>query len=122
MPLGGNVMSTDPDTESARIEAAALLAIPNLADVSDAQFRGAACVWDGVILSPATAIDLGPRRIRLLDGHVTVRPRGCRSCVAERVPAVREGHAGTCEACVDNPAGGCDIAGGLRRLEMAVTR
>lgn len=122
MPLGGSVMNTDPDTEPARIDAAVLLPVPDLARVSDPQFRGAACVWCGVILAPATAVDLGERRIRRLDRHATVRPRGCRLCVAEHLPAVQQGHAGTCEACVDNPAGGCEIGGGLRRLELSVTR
>ncbi|GAA3852768.1 hypothetical protein GCM10023084_03730 [Streptomyces lacrimifluminis] len=99
----------------------ALLPLPEMAALSDAQVRGAACAWCAVILAPATAVDLGPRRIRLLDRHITVRPRGCRMCVAERVPAVLENHIGMCEQCVDNPAG-CDTARGLRRLEMTVTR
>ena len=113
-------MSTDPDTEPARVEAAALLPL-DLADVSDAQFRGAACAWCAVILYPATAVDLGERRIRLLDGHITARPRGCRPCTAERVVATRQRHVEGCEQCVDSPAV-CDTARALRHLEMTVTR
>lgn len=107
--------------ESSTVEAAALLLLPDLGALSDAQFRGAACVWDGVILSPATAVDLGPRPVRLLDKHITVRPRGCRSCVAERVPAVLESHVGMCEQCADSPIG-CETARGLRHLGLAVTQ
>lgn len=103
------------------VEAAALLLLPDMARMSDAQVRGAACAWCAVILSPATAVDLGERRIRLLDRHVIVRPRGCRTCVAARVSAVLENHIGMCERCVDNVAN-CELGSGLRRLEMAVTR
>lgn len=99
------------------VEAAALLPLPHHGDQSDAQFRGAACAWCAVILAPATAVDLGPRPIRLLDGHITTRPRGCRNCVAEQLPAVQQRHAAMCERCVDNPAG-CDTATALRRLQL----
>lgn len=112
-------MNTDPDT--APVEAASLLPLPDMARMSDAQVRGAACAWCAVTLAPATAVDLGVRRIRLLDRHITVRPRGCRMCVADRVPAVLEGHVGMCEQCVDNIAE-CETGQGLRRLELAVTR
>lgn len=103
------------------VEAAALLPLPDMARMSDAQVRGAACAWCAVILAPATAVDLGPRRIRLLDRHITVRPRGCRTCVADRMPAVLENHAGMCEQCVDDVAV-CETARALRHLEMAVSR
>jgi len=93
----------------------------DLAAVSDPQFRGAACAWCAVILAPATAVDLGPRRIRLLDGHITSRPRGCRACVAEHLPATQQAHAAGCEQCVDTP-GVCETARTLRHLEMTVTR
>lgn len=99
----------------------ALLPLPEMAALSDPQVRGAACAWCAVILAPATAVDLGPRRIRLLDKHITVRPRGCRMCVAERVPAVLAGHVGMCGQCVDNLAD-CEVGSGLRRLEVTVTR
>lgn len=103
------------------VEAAALLPLPDMARMSDAQVRGAACAWCAVILAPATAVDLGPRRIRLLDRHITVRPRGCRTCVVARMPAVLENHAGMCEQCVDDVAV-CETARALRHLEMAVSR
>ena len=52
------------------VEAAALLPLPDMARMSDAQVRGAACAWCAVVLAPATAVDLGLRRIRLLDRHI----------------------------------------------------
>lgn len=118
MPLGGSVKSTDPDT--APVEPASLLPL-NKKPLSDPQLRGAACAWCAVILAPATAVDLGLRRIRLLDRHITVRPRGCRTCVAEHLPATQRAHAAGCEQCVDAP-GVCETARALRHLEMTVTR
>ena len=109
-------MNTDPDTEPARVEAGALLPL-DLAAASDPQVRGAACAWCAVILAPATAVDLGERRIRLLDRHITVRPRGCRVCVTQHLPATRQAHVAGCEQCVDNPAV-CDTARALRHLEL----
>lgn len=103
------------------VEAAALLPLPDMARMSDAQVRGAACAWCAVILAPATAVDLGPRPIRLLDRHITVRPRGCRTCVAEHLPATQQAHAAGCEQCADAP-GICETARALRHLEMTVTR
>lgn len=102
-------------------EAAVLLPLPDLAAMSDPQFRGAACAWCAVILAPATAVDLGERRIRLLDRHLTARPRGCRLCVAEQLPATQQRHVDGCEQCVDAP-GVCETARALRHLEMTVTR
>ena len=114
-----DVQSDAQHTQGA-VVAGALIPL-DLADVSDRQFRGAACAWCGVILSPATAVDLGPRRIRLLDGHLTTRPRGCRTCAVDHVRAARQRHAEGCEQCVDSP-GICDTARALRHLEMTVTR
>lgn len=102
------------------VEAAALLLLPDMARASDPQVRGAACVWCAVILAPATAVDLGPRPIRLLDRHITVRPRGCRVCVAEQLPATQQAHVAGCEQCVDNP-GLCETARALRHLELTVS-
>lgn len=113
-------VQSDAQHTQGTVVAGALIPL-DLTAVSDPQFRGAACAWCAVILSPATAVDLGPRRIRLLDRHLTARPRGCRTCVADRVPAVREGHVGMCEQCADSVTG-CEIGSGLRRLEMTVTR
>lgn len=112
-------MNTDPNAEPARIEAVILLPLPDMARMSDPQVRGAACAWCAVILAPATAVDLGPRPIRLLDGHITVRPRGCRVCVAKQLPATQQAHVAGCEQCVDNPAV-CDIARALRHLELTM--
>lgn len=113
-------VQSDAQHTQGTVVAGALLPL-DLAAVSDPQFRGAACAWCAVILSPATAVDLGARRIRLLDGHLTARPRGCRMCVAARVPAVLENHTGMCEQCVDSMAD-CETGSALRRLELAVAR
>ncbi|MBW8739926.1 MAG: hypothetical protein JF621_23380 [Streptomyces turgidiscabies] len=103
------------------VEAAALLPLPDTARMSDAPVRGAACAWCAVILAPATAVDLGLRRIRLLDRHITVRPRGCRICVAEHLAATQQAHAAGCEQCVDAP-GVCETARALRHIELVVSR
>lgn len=98
-----------------------LLPLPSLNDQSGQQQRGIACVWCAVTLATDTAVDLGPRLIRLLSNHVTMYPRGCRLCVAERIPAARQDHVAGCEQCVDAP-GVCETARALRHLEMTVTR
>lgn len=95
--------------------------LPDVAGLSDHQVRGKACVWCGITLAPDTAVDLGPRRIRILDRHVTTYPRGCRTCVAERLPAAQQAHAAGCEQCADAP-GVCETARALRHLELAVSR
>lgn len=96
--------------------------LPDVAGLSDHQVRGKACVWCGIILAPDTAVDLGPRRIRILDRHVTTYPRGCRACVAEHLPAAQQAHAAGCEQCADAPDV-CETARTLRRLvELAVSR
>lgn len=115
-------MDVHSDVQHAQRAVVAGVLIPlDLARVSDPQFRGAACAWCAVILAPATAVDLGERRIRLLDRHLTARPRGCRLCVVDRLPAVQRAHAAGCEQCADTP-GVCETARALRHLEMTVTR
>lgn len=113
-------VQSDAQHTQGTVVAGALIPL-DLAAVSDPQFRGAACSWCAVILSPATAVDLGPRRIRLLDRYLTARPRGCRVCVAERLPATQQAHVAGCEQCVDGP-GVCETARALRHLEMTVAR
>jgi hypothetical protein len=89
--------------------------------MTDRQFKGTACVWCAITLSTDTAVDLGQRRIRLSDGHITVSPRACRPCTAGRIPAAVEQHAATCEQCVDSPFG-CDTATALRQLGLEASR
>ncbi|MEV0982618.1 hypothetical protein [Streptomyces sp. NPDC049915] len=81
-----------------------LLAVPSLGDQTEAQLRGAACVWDGTPLTAETAVELGERRHRRLDGHYSTFPRGCASCIGDRAHQALLDHGHTCERCVDGGA------------------
>lgn len=91
-----------------------LLTLPSLDGLSELQVRGITCVWCGVHLSAETAVDLGPRRQRLLDTHRNWFPRGCRACTGKKAYEYLFPHAEKCEHCADNP--GCPTAVELRRL------
>jgi hypothetical protein len=109
------------ETASTLTEALAMLPVPDHGDMSDRQFKGTACVWCGTPVSTDTAVDLGQRRIRLPDGHITVSPRACRDCAPGQIAAAVEQHASMCESCADSTTG-CDIAGALRRLGLEASR
>ncbi|MEV0981187.1 hypothetical protein [Streptomyces sp. NPDC049915] len=79
-----------------------LLEVPSLNDQSGMQVRGAACVWDGAPLTAETAVELGERRHRRLDGRYSTFPRGCAPCVAARAHRALLDHGGSCEQCLDN--------------------
>jgi len=93
----------------------ALLPLPDWADLSEQQVRGKTCVWDGALLDSSTAVDLGSRRLKLSDGHITMFPRACRPCVATHAHRTLHNHAPTCESCVDNAAK-CDTGRALYQL------
>lgn len=114
-------MDTSRETTVSTTEAVRLLVVPPHRDLSDAQFRGVACVWCAVTVSTETAVDLGQRPVPFLDRSITVSPRACRACTAERIPAALEGHTATCEQCVDGPTG-CETARALRHLELEASR
>ncbi|MEU6219309.1 hypothetical protein ABZ845_17600 [Streptomyces sp. NPDC047022] len=87
-----------------------MLALPALDGLTEAQTRGAVCVWHGgERLTAETAVDLGeqtaPRWF----------PRGCRDCVAGRAHRGLLEHASLCEQCADEAAE-CPIGRGLYRL------
>lgn len=107
-------------------EATRHLPVPDLNTLSTQQVRGTACVWCGVTLAPATAVDLTPRRVRRLDWHHTIFPRGCRTCMSTQTQKAADSHAGMCESCVDHAfadgAPPCDTAQTLRRLVLEYTR
>jgi len=92
-----------------------LMDLPAVGDLSEQQVRGAACVWCGIVLHSGIAVDLGQRSVRLLDGAVTMFPRSCRRCVADRAYQAILGHTMSCEQCVDEPAR-CDTGRALNRL------
>jgi len=106
-------MQTSDDTHTPT--PLALLPLPALDGLSQEQVRGAACVWCTAGLDTATAVDLGERRHKRLDGHYSTFPRSCRRCAAEAaIRAVRD-HASWCEQCVDD-ASNCDTRAQLEQL------
>ncbi|MFE7954359.1 hypothetical protein [Streptomyces sp. NPDC057413] len=81
-----------------------LLPLPTLDGLTDLQVRGYTCIWCGVMLTPATAVNLGERRHRRLGGCYSTYPRGCCSCTADRAHRALLDHGGSCEQCVDDGA------------------
>jgi hypothetical protein len=111
------------ETTSSSVEALALLPVPDWADLSEQQGRGTACAWCGIILSTATAVDLGVRRIRVLDGHLNTYPRACRTCMRAKVQDAAAQHPGMCEHCATvttsfDAATACDTAQALHQLVL----
>lgn len=108
-------MSAQPDTSHGTDPVLALLALPALDGLSEQQVRGQACVWDGVILSAETAVDLGPRRKRRLDGEYDWFPRGCKACTGTEAYRALLDHASSCEQCIVE-ASRCEVGRDLWRL------
>ena len=102
----------DPSTTVAPV---ALLEVPGLDGLTEPQLRGASCIWCNTPLTTETAIDLGERRHRRLDGHYSTFPRGCHDCTLREALTALFDHAPLCEQCTDSPEG-CDTAAALRRL------
>lgn len=65
-----------PADAASTTEAPALRPLPPLDTLTEEQKRGTSCVWDGIPLTPAIAVDLGPR---IIDG-VRRFPRACHRC------------------------------------------
>ncbi|MFC9949181.1 hypothetical protein ACFVIN_01210 [Streptomyces prasinus] len=101
-------------TQTARERVLAALPLPPLDGLSEAQVRGATCVWDGVALTSLTAVDLGPRPKRRPGGTYQWFPRGCRRCVGRRAYRYLFDHAPGCEHCQKSPT--CPIAVEVHRL------
>lgn len=59
---------------------AAARPLPPLRELSQRQQRGVDCVFCGVVLTPAIAVDLGARRLRIADWTTRWFPRRCRTC------------------------------------------
>lgn len=98
-------------------DALALLPVPDLDGLSDAQTRGRDCVWCGIALTPATAFGLGEHMSPLSGTISPMRwfPRSCRNCAHHYAFAALHDHAPRCEQCVDN-ADQCPAGVGLRRI------
>jgi hypothetical protein len=112
-------MGSDTTRGTTTVDALAQLTLPELNGLSDAQTRGAACVWccDDTPLTAVSAVDLG-EHISPLDGRepgMRWFPRAHRRCVQTAALAVLHDHAPLCEQCVDN-ASDCETGMTLRRL------
>src|SRR5438034_1476538 len=104
-----------PENASPTLDAALdLLPLPDHNDLSEQQVRGITCVWDGIALTAETAVDLGPRKVKRLDGHFDWFPRGCRQCVGRHAYEFLFGHAENCEHCASRTD--CPTAVEVRRL------
>ncbi|MFK8911986.1 hypothetical protein, partial [Streptomyces sp. YS-3] len=62
--------------------------VPDIGGLSQAQQRGVDCVWCGVTLSAETAVDLGPRPLKILDYRTYWYPRACPRHALPRICAV----------------------------------
>ncbi|MGV9755448.1 hypothetical protein ACWDUC_06370 [Streptomyces tricolor] len=98
-----------------------LLPLPEFHTLSQDQVRGATCVWDGVGLSSATAIDLGERKLKRVGGRVSWFPRACRRCALEQAMNTLVAHSQTCEQCVDD-SNLCPTGSGLVRAVREARR
>lgn len=103
-----------PAAQDVRQQVLAAIALPTLDGLTEAQVRGTTCVWDGIALTPETAVDLGPRRKRWLDGEYDWFPRGCRRCVGDKAYIALFTHAHECAECLAGPD--CPFAVEVRRL------
>ena len=111
-------MSAQSETSpgvSTPIDVLALLELPNLEALSEEQVRGAVCIWRGEPLTADTAVDLGERRHRRLDGRYSTFPRACHRCAHEAAYKALISHTMKCEQCVDNSAD-CPTGRALLRL------
>jgi hypothetical protein len=80
----------------------AYIPIPEFDTLTQQQVRGADCVFDGVVLTAETAVDLGERRFRRLGENVAWFPRACRQCAMVQSMAALQDHSGSCEQCTDD--------------------
>lgn len=95
-------------------EALALLTLPTLDQLTEQQSRGIVCVWDGVPLRTAIAVNLGAREASRAGGQVTWYPRSCRRCTYTAAYAQLCVHA-VSDAC-PNDVDQCPACRGFLRL------
>lgn len=89
------------------------LLLPPADALTDAQARGAVCVWDAAEqpLPTGTAVDLGERQ----DDGVRWFPRACPTHTGQQAYRALMDHAPTCGQCTGD-ADNCPTGVGLRRL------
>ncbi|MFJ6561847.1 hypothetical protein ACIQMV_18700 [Streptomyces sp. NPDC091412] len=95
--------------------ALALLALPDLDEVTDGQARGINCIWcKAGPLTAETAVDLGQQKS---PSGVSRFPRACRRCICKRVHRafLDHVHPGPCQEC-QNSSPGCEIGRAFHRL------
>lgn len=103
--------------ETASASALDILPLPEFNSLTQQQVRGIACVWDGVPLSTATAVDLGERRIRYFGTRTSWFPRACHSCASTRAYQALLDHSVQCPLCPsEETAAQCAVGQGLYRL------
>ena len=103
---------TPPTTAPAEIRL--LLRTPRI-QLTEMQIRGITCVWCGIGLSPATAVSLGERTRRHLDGHLRWWPQGCHPCTQAETLHALHVHAPGCPDCQSDYQS-CPVGLGLNRL------
>lgn len=106
-------MQTREDTHTS--DALALLTLPSLDGLAEAQVRGNGCVWCAIVLTPGTAVDLGPRPIKRAGAESQWFPRGCKSCTAPHALSALHDHAPGCGQCADD-SDCCEVGRALIRL------
>jgi hypothetical protein len=110
-------------TDLAPVWGRAALPLPSVGTLTSEQVRGAHCLWCAARLMAETAVDLGERRIRILDSHVTAFPRGCRPCTARAAQRALANHTPFCEQCRNGEDSQCQTCLALMRLiREAVSR
>ena len=117
---------TESETSPAA-QALALLALPRLDELSEGQVRGGTCAWgaDEEPLTEEEAVNLGPRRMKRLDGSYDWHPRGCPEHVSQAALLALSAHCMSgCRECGARDAdgvalpGACDTGVALLRLHM----
>ncbi|MFI8535316.1 hypothetical protein ACIGMX_34365 [Streptomyces aquilus] len=108
---------TRDGTSTPTLDALALLTLPGFDSLVERQVRGIACVWDGIPLVTANAVDLGPRQVQQSDEDRRWYPRGCRHCVHDIALRELHLHAPTCPLCKSEARlDECGTGTALRRL------
>ncbi|MFF8430064.1 hypothetical protein ACF07Y_33915 [Streptomyces sp. NPDC016566] len=108
-------------TQTTRSSPLALFQLPAPAALTDAQLRGAHCVWCAAELHGDTAVSLEPRHDSIKGVSGRWYPRGCRSCTLKPLLLLVRTHPGECEQCTDD-ASLCETRRALRALALELHR